>query len=239
MNYRNETSLLMAKLSEIAYNLDETKLKELGFSLITQFGVKDSISGYICANSQIAVLVFKGTSTKHEAVIDIQWWHTKQNHLKFAYGFYNAYQTLFPAFSDFLKSNKLPLFITGHSLGGAMAIVAAMNEVCEACYTFGSPRVSEGFGLDKSKSIFRVVHSDDVVPCFPPFIFGYWGSIGKMVYLCNDMVLTGFTAHLVRLFMQFAPIARKMFLEVVDWVKDHFIDGYIKALQTIASKSAK
>ena len=40
-----------------------------------------------------------------------------------------------------------PLFITGHSLGGALAVIAAKKLTHKggmaACYTFGSPRVGD------------------------------------------------------------------------------------------------
>ena len=67
-----------------------------------------------------------------------------------------------------------PLYITGHSLGGALAVVAtrfidAGN--LAACYTFGGPRVGD---LELAKvfktPIYRVVNASDAVPRLP---FGY------------------------------------------------------------------
>lgn len=65
-----------------------------------------------------------------------------------------------------------PLFITGHSLGGAVATIAARRLNAErqiaACYTFGSPRVGTESWVDQIKTpIYRIVNSADPVPMVP------------------------------------------------------------------------
>lgn len=68
------------------------------------------------------------------------------------------------------------LIITGHSLGGAVATIAAAHLRAQGypcdLYTFGSPRVgNEGFvnfvGSQEGNE-FRVTHYDDPVPRLPP-----------------------------------------------------------------------
>lgn len=71
------------------------------------------------------------------------------------------------------ENNKaLPLFITGHSLGGALALLTTKliaPNINGACYTFGAPRVGnyEYFQLVKTP-VYRVVNSSDIVPRLPP-----------------------------------------------------------------------
>jgi len=75
------------------------------------------------------------------------------------------------------KSTKeLPLFITGHSLGGALATVAAVELEAElkserpiaAVYTFGSPRVGNPeWAEDLKVPVYRVVNGHDVVAMVP------------------------------------------------------------------------
>lgn len=88
-------------------------------------------------------------------------------------GFYEAFKTVKkPILSDLEKDPELPLYVTGHSLGGALAIVAtrfiAKNSL-GACYTFGSPRVGNlDMGLVFRTPIYRLVNSSDIVPRTPP-----------------------------------------------------------------------
>jgi predicted lipase len=66
------------------------------------------------------------------------------------------------------ESEKLPLYITGHSLGGALALVAAKymcSDSTGAVYTFGGPRVGDDEFFENLKTpVYRVVNQADAVP---------------------------------------------------------------------------
>ncbi|MDG4813469.1 lipase family protein [Hydrogenovibrio sp. 3SP14C1] len=69
--------------------------------------------------------------------------------------------------------SKKPLFITGHSLGGALATIAAKkithNGGIAACYTFGSPRAGDIDWFTNIKTpIYRLVNAADPVTMLPP-----------------------------------------------------------------------
>jgi triacylglycerol lipase len=84
------------------------------------------------------------------------------------------------------------LFFTGHSLGGALAIVAAeramreLNTTATAVYTFGSPRTGGQEFFDRytpglGDLTFRLVHGADIVPTVPPTLRGGFLHVGRSV----------------------------------------------------------
>ncbi len=97
-----------------------------------------------------------------------------------------------------------PLYITGHSLGGALATIAtaglADNGVDVAgVYTFGQPRVGDRtFTRQLAKSadgkVFRFVNNNDIVPHIPP-PFSLWnptrfyGHVGTATYFDSKGIL--------------------------------------------------
>ncbi len=117
-------------------------------------------------------------------------------------GFHDAYMSVHDDIADRLKSYEdLPLYIAGHSLGGALAVVATWYQSSDrlaACYTFGAPRVGDQGLIDKFKTpIYRVVNVADPVPFVPPAgitinvtksvlralgsLFPFWGAIDWVV----------------------------------------------------------
>lgn len=75
-------------------------------------------------------------------------------------------------------SNRKKLYITGHSLGGALATLCALDVAVNTTfkqpilYTFGSPRVGNSAFVSSYNSIMeqsiRVINAYDMVPRFPP-----------------------------------------------------------------------
>lgn len=88
----------------------------------------------------------------------------------------------------------LPVYICGHSLGGAMATIAAsrLGDSVACLYTYGSPRVgTRGFVKRIKCEHYRHVNNNDVVPKVPFAFLGYkhhgtlryinfYGNIRKM-----------------------------------------------------------
>jgi len=102
-------------------------------------------------------------------------------------GFYKSWQSLESQTIDALKElqcEKSPLRITGHSLGGSMAMLAAFqlskNYTIKEIYTFGQPRVGNAAWVQAFQKrmvnvpYFRVTDYMDPVPHLPPsWLLGY------------------------------------------------------------------
>lgn len=122
------------------------------------------------------VLSFRGTELQEKADI---WADLKADltpiggSYRVHRGFRDAFGKVEEEISNDLKSHqRLPLYITGHSLGGALAILATSQLASDslgACYTFGGPRVGESKLADNIKTpIYRIVNAADGVPRLPP-----------------------------------------------------------------------
>jgi hypothetical protein len=86
------------------------------------------------------------------------------------------------------------VFLTGHSLGGALAVLAAERCVTSeipigAIYTFGMPRVGDARFAERYNErvgdvTFRLAYGQDVVPIMPPSEFGF-RHVGRFLYAAS------------------------------------------------------
>ena len=109
------------------------------------------------------------------------------------------------------SGEPLPLFITGHSLGGALALLATKllaPDINGACYTFGAPRVANYEYFENLKTpVYRVVNSSDIVPRVPPGA-GMTLLVGSVQILSW---LTGFVPVLSSLFNRVESLLDKLY----------------------------
>ena len=202
--YSDRTAWLMAEMSRLAYSQfekDDTELKgalsKADFNLVKWFN-KDGTQAFLAKREldKMAILSFRGTQTEgltFETFFDIftdlyATMRIDENNIKTHKGFLLAFQRVQDdVFQKIQELKDYSLYITGHSLGGALAIIAtaAINsENLGACYTFGSPKVGNEEFDDKIKApIYRVVNSYDVVPFLPftPIMLPLFWSIQKKV----------------------------------------------------------
>lgn len=151
---------------------------------------------------------------------------------------------------EFIRSEWSPLFVTGHSLGGAIATLAAYHATtyhdATYLYTFGSPRVvnrrlSHKITQTLAGRSFRCVHGNDIVPRVPPLL--NYTHVEELVYfdtakgrvpaqgnMVND-VLVILLLHLDALLFFLTLKMRKPKTTL-----DHAIANYIQAVERDALK---
>jgi len=92
-------------------------------------------------------------------------------------GFRKAILSLWPEILPEIQRLQTPIFYTGHSLGGALATLAATLRPPRAVYTFGSPRVGNArfVSLLQNLPVYRIASPRDIVAGMPPTAlpFGY------------------------------------------------------------------
>lgn len=110
-------------------------------------------------------------------------------------GFQAAVTNVWPRIKAVIENrpaDEHALFFTGHSLGGALAVIAAERAVRElrvaatAVYTFGSPRTGGQSFFDKytpalGNVTFRLIHGTDVVATVPPSLAGLFRHVGRAI----------------------------------------------------------
>ena len=127
-----------------------------------------------------AVLSFRGTEIDvlGDILSDLAVHKTDFRGARVHSGFLEKLETLWDddleARLDELGDARIPVWVTGHSLGGAIATLAGMRWPFQEVVTFGQPRV--GSGLDDAfvaHGHVRYVNGLDSVPRIPPAIMGY------------------------------------------------------------------
>ena len=157
----------------------ESELGDLRFKLTATFDCGGT-QAILVSNDKFLVLAFRGTeaTSVKDIKADAKAKKTPCNTRGGIHaGFKEAFKKVEKDIQRKLNENQFggkPLFITGHSLGGALATIAA-KKLCHenggiaACYTFGAPRVGdEDWIADLKTPIYRLVNAADCVTMLPP-----------------------------------------------------------------------
>ncbi|MEW6287654.1 MAG: lipase family protein [Chloroflexota bacterium] len=251
--YSDRTAWVMASLAQLVYERFERggkeremlieRLKGGGFKLIGEFNSPETdTQAFLVSNDEYAVLAFRGTEvTKTKDVItDARVFKISAIEGRVHKGFAEAYRSVEPQILDGLKKVRgLPLYITGHSLGAALATIATQHlegdpswrDEIAACYTFGSPRVGDAeFDREFKSSIYRVVNTTDIVTIIPLLSMGFI-HIGDVRFLEPGMGSIRRGIPILRRMFFFLMAAFRLFGPLVG---DHAIAEYRRKLEAVA-----
>jgi triacylglycerol lipase len=125
-----------------------------------------------------AVLVFRGTQRSYkDARTDLFCGILPSNadEIGMHKGFEAAVDSIWDEIERRLEVVSCPLFYTGHSLGAALAVIAAFRRAPQAVYTFASPRIGNDALVSSLANvpIYRVVDDQDAVTLLPPQLLGF------------------------------------------------------------------
>ncbi|PCJ19605.1 MAG: hypothetical protein COB02_07615 [Candidatus Cloacimonadota bacterium] len=198
--YHLENAAWFSDLSSLAYEDFEYAKKVTlsnGFSdFLRIHSKKTGTDCFVVYDDKIMILVFRGTeiNSVKDLYIDSKALQTKTPYGGSVHiGFYNALNSVWPQLSSVIQTirkdkKKRKLFITGHSLGAALATMAAnrMEKKVLACYTFGSPRVGNwAFKRSYKVPTYRFVNSADIITRVPFGLTnkGIYRHVGKIKHL--------------------------------------------------------
>ena len=138
------------------------------------------------AEAKFAVLVFRGTNALRDWLTNLKGMPvTWPSGGKVHEGFRNALDLVWDDVSKCLDSVNCPVYYTGHSLGAALAALAASRRTPRALCTFGSPLTGDKKFASTlpGSGIYRVVNNRDAVTTVPPLGFDH---LGELHYITHD-----------------------------------------------------
>jgi triacylglycerol lipase len=272
-------ALAMARCSDLAYQgapiIDETPLG-WGFLKFQVLPVVNDIQAVVMQNQHVVVIAFRGTVVPRDQSTDqpdLSNWMTDINcllapfttyfggaeigqvHKGFAEALFGVWVSLAQVVDQYLDNGQT-LWITGHSLGGALAVLAAAaftfvkRVPVSGLYTYGQPRVGDltfctmcdsHFGAQH----FRFVNDQDIVTRVPPRIYlhfpgpEYYGHSGKVLYFDSQHVLHS-DEHWWNAFLVSFPVGMQGLQNMFNApIADHDLEiGYIGNISRYADNVA-
>jgi triacylglycerol lipase len=211
------------------------------FNVPTEYSLVDSIIaapagildyyGFIMESSDSIVISFRGSRTNPDWIADVTMLQTNFQYTRIKLRIHSGFAAIYNTFRqqvmnvlNTLNSSK-QLFVTGHSLGGALAVLCTLDAAANTAfknpvmYNFGSPRVGNSKFVQVYNEVIdnsiRIVNTNDIVPLLPPAVIH--------PPLSNDIIYYKHVKDLVTIPPQSGNIMR-----------DHLMENYMEGIRAMA-----
>lgn len=256
--YSVQHAYWMAEAADLAYKPPETiekTAREWGFDRVRHhettfrppFPLEDT-QAFTAACDRMIVTGFRGTEPRK-----MQDWLSDTTTPPWPgpggtgfvhYGFGEALESIYPQVHDAIaefRDNDQTIWFTGHSLGGALAALAAMRLyfeeprlLADGVYTFGQPRVCDRSLAQAHDEVFRdrthrFVNNNDIVPQVPPE--PAFHHVDAVHYIDSDGRIRESVSVLGGLTDRAKGLTADAFAPASDGVRDHLMKGYLEALR--------
>ncbi|NEQ96048.1 MAG: lipase family protein [Cyanothece sp. SIO2G6] len=244
----------MAKLANLVYHKrpdgspDEEKIFSLlqieddEFMSVTGAS-QQSAQGMLVEHDDYFCLAFRGTDELDDWLDNLKLFPEKVLFGEFHRGFWNSvediWEELFTRYLELRQQKKRPLFLTGHSKGGAMATITAAKLIHRdwpftSLYTFGQPRAmttatARIFNVEAKEKTFRFQNNNDLVTRAPARLMGY-SHVGTYVHISNDGTICLEPGFWLRFLDRVEGAIEDLGELGIDGVKDHSMVNYLAAV---------
>ncbi|MFI1727703.1 lipase family protein [Streptomyces acidicola] len=248
----------LAQASDLAYKGEATieqQARAWGFATVRHhqtrftppFPLEDA-QAYTLASETMIVTAFRGTEPAQikDWLSDATTppWPGPANTGYVHYGFAEALNSIYPDLKDThaqLRSNGQSVYFTGHSLGGALAMLAGARMYLEdprlaadGVYTYGQPRTCDrllaaAYNKGFKERMYRFVNNNDIVPQLPPE--PVYTHVDALRYIDSNGTVHESMSLLGGLTDRAKGLTADLFAPASDGVRDHSIHSYLAALE--------
>lgn len=255
-------ALCLAAASNLAYvdsdSLRAAEVNQWGFSQFRAVNIVKKpfidTQAFVCADPDILLIAFRGTQPGNlkdwltNARFELAAGPIKNTMNKVHRGFQEALNSAWPrledAISDLWTSNQA-IWVTGHSLGAALATLTAArlslgdgvrNQQLDVqgLYTFGQPRTGNrsfamAFDQRFKRRSFRLVNNSDIVTEVPAMglLLRYW-HIDELIYIDADGKLRSDVSTFRRILEGIKGLRMDLEKLGLDALKDHAMNNYVQ-----------
>lgn len=204
----------------------------------------NSAQAILVEHERYYCMAFRGTNEVADWLDNINVFPVKELFGEFHRGFWQSvedvWETIFSTYHQLNQKKKRPLFLTGHSLGGAMATIAAARLVqldlpFTSVYTFGQPRTmtrhtSRIFNMECKSRFYRFHNNNDLITRVPTRLMGY-SHVGNYLYISSEQTIheeSGFWFRFLDLVDGAIEAVREKGL---DGFEDHRMENYLVSIK--------
>jgi triacylglycerol lipase len=255
--YYPENALALAKAAHLAYecrhgNRIQATTEQWGFDTCEVWD-RDGTQSYLALSGEAIIAVFCGTNERIDWLSNLTFRPLQGPVGTVHRGFMKALECVWPEMvlmiDDYQQQclrrgqNPPSLWITGHSLGAALATLAVAKLRMEedrpvnGLYTYGSPRVGDRiFARNFNQEFvaaFRFVNNTDIVTRAPARIMLY-SHVGNFLYLDQNKALHDD----IHWWYQFLDTSKGVVQDLLDEkieigaIRDHRMTEYLAGLET-------
>lgn len=184
-------------------------------------------------------LAFRGTADLRNWLTDLDCEFVPFGNCRVHRGFFEAMNAVEPDLSAALgEAQGARIWLTGHSLGGALAMLWALWAVrngyeIAGVYTFGQPRVGDAafrqlYDARLKPWTWRSIHAADIVPRVP-WLLGHYRHAGHEVFYPSPVASLPILDRpcWTRLLAEAAGLARELCRGQVALLADHHVNNYV------------
>jgi triacylglycerol lipase len=256
--YSLEHAYWLGRAARLAYG-DESEIladtEKWGFDQLVNFrGTHqmpfplEDTQAYLAASDRMIVVAFRGTEPSQ-----IRDWLSDSNtpvipgpakkglvHLGFSRALASVYPEIRNKVAE-VRTNNQTLWFTGHSLGGALAMLAGATMhledpklLADGVYTFGQPRTCDRLFAAAHDTAFasrhfRFVNNNDIVAQVPPE--PAFHHVNAMMYFDANGKLHEKMPFVSKLTDSFKGFTSDPFAPGTDGIRDHSMDTYVMLIE--------